>query len=134
MEARLSARLAAPAPDVSAPAPVTGTAEAPTDIPEEAALAAAPALSDADESFLPGEETERAMLAELRERGEPVVHAKAVPERDEAPVRLPPLDDLVKRIPGPVRETLDELFRARFTSVRRVPAEALKTPPAETSA
>jgi hypothetical protein len=34
---------------------------------------------------------------------------------------LPPLDELVARIPAPVREILDDLFRARFTTVRRVP-------------
>lgn len=68
------------------------------------------------------------MLAELRERGEVPVRAVPVQAKDEAPIRLPPLDELVKRIPPAVRETLDDLFRARFTSVRKVPAEALKVP------
>jgi hypothetical protein len=36
---------------------------------------------------------------------------------------MPGLDELVARIPGPVREALDELFRARFTAVRRYPPE-----------
>jgi hypothetical protein len=39
---------------------------------------------------------------------------------------LPPLDDLVQRIPPGVRETLDDLFRARFTTVRRVSKKAFK--------
>ncbi len=125
----MSARLAAAAPRVSAP--VREAAEAPVDIPEEAAVAAVAAPSgDTDEPSMPGEDTERAMLAELRERGEAPVRTKPVSaESDEKPVRLPPLDELVKRIPPNVRETLDELFRARFTGVRKVPADALKTPP-----
>ncbi len=38
---------------------------------------------------------------------------------------LPALDDLVARIPGPVRETLDELFRAKFIGVRKYPVPPL---------
>lgn len=40
---------------------------------------------------------------------------------------LPPLDDLVNRIPAPARELLDELFRAKFVTVKRVPKSALKS-------
>jgi len=40
---------------------------------------------------------------------------------------LPKLDDIVAGIPQKVKDTLDELFRARFESVRRVPAAVLKT-------
>ncbi|GAB1488222.1 hypothetical protein MASR2M8_06670 [Opitutaceae bacterium] len=129
MESRLSARLAAVAPSVSAPA--REAAEAPVEIPEEATVAAVVAPpADTDEPPMPGEEAERAMLAELRERGEAPVRAKAVSaDADEKPVRLPPLDELVKRIPPNVRDALDELFRARFTGVRKIPADALKTPP-----
>lgn len=39
---------------------------------------------------------------------------------------LPPLDQLVQRIPAEVRETLEDLFRARFVGVKRVPKKALK--------
>jgi hypothetical protein len=39
---------------------------------------------------------------------------------------LPPLDELVNRIDPSIRETLDELFRAKFTAVRRIPPGALK--------
>lgn len=42
-------------------------------------------------------------------------------EEDEAPAVLPELDDLVARLPEEVRETLDELFRARFVSVKKLP-------------
>jgi hypothetical protein len=44
----------------------------------------------------------------------------------EKPGELPPMDDLVQRIPGPVREALEELFRARFIGVKRIPQSALK--------
>lgn len=46
------------------------------------------------------------------------------PESTEA--SLPPLEDLVKRIPAPARDLLEELFRARFVTVKRVPSSALK--------
>lgn len=45
-------------------------------------------------------------------------------ETEAAP--LPALDSLVQRIPPHVRETLDDLFRARFVAVKRVPERALK--------
>ena len=71
---------------------------------------------------------ESAFLAEARERGEPVapVPLDDTPEPEEAnPKALPPLDTLVKRISPEVRELLDELFRARFVKVTRVPRKAL---------
>lgn len=40
---------------------------------------------------------------------------------------LPPLDQMVERIPAEVRATLEELFRARFVKVVKVPESALKT-------
>ena len=42
----------------------------------------------------------------------------------EAP--LPPMEDLVNRIPAPARELIENLFRARFVTVKRVPKAALK--------
>ena len=42
----------------------------------------------------------------------------------EAP--LPPMEDLVNRIPAATRELMENLFRARFVTVKRVPASALK--------
>lgn len=47
-------------------------------------------------------------------------------EADEAPGKLPAVEDLVPRIPPEAREALDELFRARFVRVQRVPRKALK--------
>jgi hypothetical protein len=40
---------------------------------------------------------------------------------------LPPLDDLVQRIPAPTRALIDELFRAKFITVKRLPREAFKS-------
>ena len=132
MESRLSARLAAAAPSIRRPVTEREPAPPPpAEVPEEEAVAASstPVSTGGEEPSLPAEETERAMLAELRERGEAPVRRAAASARDEAPVRLPSLDELVKRIPAPVRETLDDLFRAKFTGVRRVPTEALKVAP-----
>jgi len=74
----------------------------------------------------PDESAESAIVSELRSRGERATPAatEAVEEIDTAP--LPPLDQLVKRIPAEVRATLDDLFRAKFVTVRRVPKKALK--------
>lgn len=74
------------------------------------------------------------MLAEQRERDggpSPALPSRAaVPAADaadeEPAAPLPNLDALVARIPPEVRETLDDLFRARFTTVQRVPKSALK--------
>lgn len=46
-------------------------------------------------------------------------------EESEPPLATPPLDDMIERIPPLVRETLEELFRARFVKVVRVPKSAL---------
>jgi hypothetical protein len=45
---------------------------------------------------------------------------------EDRPGDLPPLEDLVKRIPMPTRDLMEELFRARFVTVKRVPKSALK--------
>jgi len=74
--------------------------------------------------------TENSFLADARERGETVVPVlpAAVAEREEPEDTgpLPALDDLVQRIPTEVRELLEELYRVKFTTVRRVPAKQLK--------
>jgi hypothetical protein len=51
----------------------------------------------------------------------------ATSEAATAETPLPKLDELTKRIPPAILETLDELFRARFVAVRRVSAKTLKT-------
>lgn len=93
-----------------------------------AAVPAAPAV-EASGAHWPDESSESAFLAEARDRGEPV--AFKPPESDgpdETDAKaLPPLNELVERIPPAVREALDDLFRARFVAVRRVPKKALRT-------
>lgn len=78
----------------------------------------------------PSDGEESAFLAEQREQG---FSAPAAPKRgatseaepdDKTP--LPPLDDLVQRIPAETRQLMDELFRANFITVKRVPKSALK--------
>ena len=41
-------------------------------------------------------------------------------------VVLPELDALVGRLPGELRDTLDELFRARFISVKKLPKKVFQ--------
>jgi len=36
------------------------------------------------------------------------------------------MEDLITRIPGAARELMEELFRARFITVKRIPKTALK--------
>jgi hypothetical protein len=40
---------------------------------------------------------------------------------------LPPVEELVKRLPPEVLATLDELFRASWTEVKRIQPGALKS-------
>jgi hypothetical protein len=91
----------------------------------EAAEAVAVALENGANVW-PDENAEAAFMADARERGESVV-AAAVEAIEETDTRnLPPLDELLKRLSPEVRETLDDLFRAKFIAVRRVPKKALK--------
>lgn len=81
----------------------------------------------------PDETAEASFMAEARERGEPVASAKPAPAVDSesedgaGAKNLPPLDALIGRLSPEVRETLEDLFRAKFTAVRRIPKKALKT-------
>jgi hypothetical protein len=52
-----------------------------------------------------------------------LMHVENPPEEKG---ELPPMDDLVKRIPMPARDLMEELFRARFVTVKRIPQSALK--------
>jgi hypothetical protein len=88
----------------------------------------APAPDAAEEpAAWPDESAESAFRAEARDRGETIAAAPA-PEVEEVDTKgLPPLDTLVRRIPAPVMEALDDLFRARFVRVQKVPRRALKS-------
>jgi hypothetical protein len=46
---------------------------------------------------------------------------------DMAEDELPPVEELVKRLPPEVLATLDELFRASWTEVKRIQPGALKS-------
>ena len=87
-----------------------------------------PALSDEEAGVSwPDEAAESSFRSEARERGEPVVSVKSREVADETDAKaLPPLSELVERIPLEVREALEDLFRARFTTVRRIPRQAFK--------
>jgi len=97
----------------------------------EAVATTKPAAVENGANVWPDENAEAAFIAEARQRGEPVVAAvltdDAADEREAEPKALPPLADLMKRLSPDVRETLDDLFRAKFTTVRRIPKKALKT-------
>ena len=87
---------------------------------------AVPAAGD-DAPAGPSPEEEAAFLAEER-MSTPVMSTPptAAAEHEDVAGPLPPLDELVARIPAPARALLDELFRSRFVSVKRVPRSALK--------
>jgi hypothetical protein len=77
----------------------------------------------------PDEAAEASFISETRGRGE-TVHVAAAPVAPTEDVKEPPmpkLDELVQRIPDSTRDLLDELFRAKFVAVRRVPKELLKS-------
>jgi hypothetical protein len=74
----------------------------------------------------PDEAAEAAFLGETQGSQTPAAIPVAQVEDKAADTPLPKLDDLVKRIPMETRELLDELFRAKFTTVRRVKATDLK--------
>lgn len=119
MEGRLAAALAAQPDRVparqTAPAAEPEDARWPDEEAEAAVLAAEPAGSAAES--MPRQEPEST-------RSPPSASA-AGPAGSPSPA-LPPIEELAARVPQELRETLDELFRARFVKVRRVPPEALK--------
>ena len=75
----------------------------------------------------PDEAAEAAFLADTRGTPEAVVSRRETPVNEEAQTTpLPKLDELVDRIPAESRELLEELFRAKFTTVRRIKQSDLK--------
>ena len=92
-----------------------------------------PGTSGDDAAPWPGDDAAEAVFrADALSRGENVGGSFPVPEVAEAAEEpepkgaLPPLDQLVQRLPAEVRDTLEDLFRAKFVSVKRVPKKALK--------
>jgi hypothetical protein len=82
-------------------------------VPEEPSAADAEWPDDSDES---------SFLSEASARGESPRSVAAVRAPAAAGEKLPPLDELVARVPAPILGLLDDLFRAKFTGVRRYSA------------
>ena len=75
----------------------------------------------------PGMADEASFLAEQRVQG--IVPSAATAGLAGEPTDLSPLpslEELVQRIPAEARAVLDDLFRAKFTGVRRVSEKSLK--------
>ncbi len=138
MASASAARAALPPPAVATPEmPVPATAAAvaappraaeppPAEVPPPGEIAS----SVEPDAAWPDESAEAQFLAEARERGETVAAAPAPAAEPEAAEPepagpAPELDALVERLPPAVRETLDELFRARFVRVTRLPRKTL---------
>ena len=106
----------------AAPAPA-GAAVAVNE--DAAALAAEPPLEggveESEAAPWPSASEEAAFLSGAPEG---VAAVLAMPLAETPPTEklapLPPLEELIQRVPPAVREALDDLFRAKFTSVRRV--------------
>ena len=94
--------------------------------PEEDGAHRAPLQLTADAPAGPASAEEAAFLAQEREMGIVTPALMHVENPEEAPGDLPPMEDLVKRIPAPARELMEELFRARFVTVKRLPKSAMK--------
>ena len=85
-------------------------------------------MIEADAPVGPSPEEEASFLSEqsYQEAASAPLSVAATAEPEEPVGALTPLDDLIKRIPAPARELMDELFRAKFVTVKRVPKSALK--------
>jgi hypothetical protein len=94
---------------------------------EPAAANGMAALPADDSSPWPGMADEASFLADQRVSGivPPVATAGSAEPTDLSP--LPSLEELVQRIPAEARAALDDLFRAKFSGVRRVSKKSLKT-------
>lgn len=115
-----AARTSAAPAEVAAPEPAGD---------EAAAAAEAVPLQDDMAPLWPDENAEAAYLSEAKGRGETVtpVAADVAEEVADAGSALPSLETLQQRIPPKILEAVDDLFRAKFTKVTRVPKKALKT-------
>jgi hypothetical protein len=83
------------------------------------------ALPSDDSAPWPGMADEASFLAEQRVQG--IVPPAGVANEPTDLSPLPSLDELVQRIPAEARAALDDLFRAKFSGVRRVSKKSLKT-------
>ena len=75
----------------------------------------------------PDEAAEAAFLADTtRGTSQSAAGKREAPVHEEVLAPLPKLDELINRIPVESRELLEELFRAKFTTVRRIKQSDLK--------
>jgi hypothetical protein len=115
-----------PATAAAVAAPPRAAEPPPAEVPPPGEIAS----SVEPDAAWPDESAEAQFLGEARERGESVPAPPTPAAEPEAPEAepagpAPELDDLVGRLPPAVRETLDELFRARFVRVTRLPRKTL---------
>ena len=95
---------------------------------------AAPAPEQPESAPWIDEEREAAMKAAM-EVEDAQRHATAAPNRRKEAVRdtldggpLPELEDMIAQVPADLQEKMDDLFRAKFQTVKRVPEAVLKSP------
>ena len=121
---QMTPAVSAPLPDMDVAAPVAdrGTTE------EVESAGSGDVEPEAGGSWSE-EIAEAEFLAEARDRGElPKPKVADVESTDEGEAKaLPTIEALVERIPAGVRDTLEDLFRAKFVKVQRVPKRALKS-------
>ena len=124
--------LPVPTARVSAPAPARagggGEDEASEAVPASAGRASDEGGFVDDGPVWPSEDAESAFRAEARERGEEVAVEAALDsaEAEEEKRAVPALDELMPKLPEAVRDTLEELFRAKFVRVIRVRKKDLR--------
>lgn len=114
-----------------ASAPSSPRAESSGDFDEDYVSAGEPVVEDAgSEASWPTESAEASALADVRERGEDTVIASALSKVEEETVKkaLPPLEQLTPRIPDQVKESMEELFRAKWTRVVRIKKRQITNP------
>ena len=126
MEARLAAAL-------SGRRPATMSSRAAAESRPEPEAVNGEAVVENGANVWPDEAAETAFLAGLSGPTEPAAPVVEAPEtaaedeeEEEKETPLPALDELVQRLSPETRELLDDLFRAKFVTVRRVPKQALK--------
>lgn len=97
---------------------------------EEGISAFAPPASPEGESpHWPDDAAEASFRAEARDRGETVKPTRSTVEHieDAADAKaLPKLEDMIEKIPAEVRDVLEDLFRAKFVRVQKIPKRLLK--------
>lgn len=97
---------------------------------EEGISAFVPPTSPEGESpQWPDDAAESSFRAEARDRGEKVQPTRTTVEHleDAADAKaLPKLEDMVEKIPAEVRDVLEDLFRAKFVRVQKIPKRLLK--------